>query len=314
MTAPDHRSAAARWLYATKPASWPKLLVPALLGQSLGVAAAGAFDWRGLLVGFSFTVLGLLFIVLLNDWGDREVDAIKRRMFPDGCSPKTIPDGILSARQLLWAGLLTGALAAAAAWLGGKWLAIEWLGWMGLADMTLFVAYTLPPARLNYRGGGELLEMLGVGVALPWFNAYAQGGVLIHGALWILPGFAVLSLASAVASGLSDEESDRQGGKTTVVTRHGNALARRLVEACVVSGVVAWGLGMLLWIGAPPLWSLLPVLLLVLWNYRRLRLASPGAVTSAFGALADYKRHLHRGIWQGATLLAILVLLNRVVS
>ena len=31
----------ARWWFALKPASWPKILVPAAVGQALGAAAAG---------------------------------------------------------------------------------------------------------------------------------------------------------------------------------------------------------------------------------------------------------------------------------
>ena len=54
-----------RWLYALKPASWPKLLVPALLGQVLGASGGRGLDLRALGWGLSFTVLGLGFIVLL---------------------------------------------------------------------------------------------------------------------------------------------------------------------------------------------------------------------------------------------------------
>jgi 1,4-dihydroxy-2-naphthoate octaprenyltransferase/chlorophyll synthase len=93
-------SSIARWLYALKPASWPKLFVPALFGQLIGAVPSNGLDERAVGWGVGFTVLGLGFIVLLNDWGDREVDAIKRKMFPDGCSPKTIPDGILDARAV----------------------------------------------------------------------------------------------------------------------------------------------------------------------------------------------------------------------
>src|SRR5688572_25540308 len=101
-----------RWMYALKPASWPKLLVPMLLGHGLGIAAG---DRRVALAGFAFgvlfTVLDLIFIVLLNDWFDRDVDALKRRMLPHSGSPKTIPDGILPPWHLLCAGLLAAVLA-----------------------------------------------------------------------------------------------------------------------------------------------------------------------------------------------------------
>ncbi|MEB3327874.1 MAG: hypothetical protein VKQ33_01435 [Candidatus Sericytochromatia bacterium] len=38
-----------------------------------------------------------MFIVPLDDWADARVDRLKREMFPTGCSPKTIPDGVLPA-------------------------------------------------------------------------------------------------------------------------------------------------------------------------------------------------------------------------
>ena len=102
-----------RWIYALKPASWPKLLVPMLLGQGLGLAAGERHAaLGGFAFGLVFTLLDLIFIVLLNDWFDRDVDALKRRMFPQSGSPKTIPDGILPPWHLLCAGLLAAALAA----------------------------------------------------------------------------------------------------------------------------------------------------------------------------------------------------------
>jgi 4-hydroxybenzoate polyprenyltransferase len=71
-----------RVIYALKPKSWPKLLVACVFGQVLGVVAAGRFDPVMCVLGFAFTLFDLAFVVLLNDFGDREVDALKRRMFP----------------------------------------------------------------------------------------------------------------------------------------------------------------------------------------------------------------------------------------
>src|SRR5690606_26441979 len=144
--------------------------------------------------------------VLLNDWGDQEVDRVKRAMFPSS-SKKTIPDGVLPAPLVLLVGALAGVGAALVALAGEISLDRPWLTVAALAAMGLFVAYTLPPLRLNYRGGGELLEALGVGVVLPWINAYAQSGRALAPGLIVLPGFAVLSLSSAIASGISDERS-----------------------------------------------------------------------------------------------------------
>ena len=229
-----------RWTYAIKPASWPKLLVPMFLGQALGVALTGDVDLRALAWGAMFTILDGLFIVLMNDWGDRKVDALKRQMFPDGCSPKTIPDGILPAKHIAIAGAAAALMAGLVGWGGQVVLERPGLAGASVLGLALFALYTLPPFRLNYRGGGELLEMAGVGVVLPWLNIYAQSGHIFSGHHMLLGGFAMLALASALASGLSDEESDRRGGKHTFTTMLGNTFVRRCVRLLIPTAILLW--------------------------------------------------------------------------
>lgn len=298
----EPRGILARWRYAAKPASWPKLIVPSLFGQAMGLGAARQLDLVALALGAVFTVFVLLFIVFLNDWGDREVDAIKRRMFRRECSPKTIPDGILPAHHLLFAGIAAGALALAIAVAGQFALDRPLLAIFAAASLFVFVAYSLPPLRLNYRGGGELLEMLGVGVALPVFSAYLQGGSLALEGLYLLPGFALMSLAGAVASGLSDERSDRRGGKSTFVTRFGNRWARRAVEVLTFAGAAAWLL-------APglPWWLHLGPAVVALFHAGAMLALSSAAKTDAFEAQRRYKAQLHHGVWRGATLASMLL-------
>ncbi|KPK15334.1 MAG: hypothetical protein AMJ62_09475 [Myxococcales bacterium SG8_38] len=312
-SAADHavpRSGLARWIYALKPVSWPKLFVPALLGQVLGATSAEGLDPVALGWGLAFTSLGLGFIVLLNDWGDRRVDAIKREMFPEGCSPKTIPDGILPAPAVGLAGAVLGcgaSLAAAGAQLSlGRSFALP----AGLGCMLIFVAYTLPPLRLNYRGGGEVLEMLGVGIALPSYNAYLQAGSISPTSWPWIAGFALLSLASAAASGLSDEQSDRIGGKRTLASTVGNAAARRVSETCVLLGAGVWlGASLLKPAWVSP-WASIPALIILAWNFAQLRKVSDEAVTNAFGAQGAYKLHLHRAIWHSTTVAALVLWLQ----
>ncbi|MFY0526419.1 prenyltransferase [Archangium gephyra] len=305
----ESMSPAARWWYALKPASWPKVLVPALFGQAVGAATAGHLSLGALAFGVLWMVADVSFIVLLNDWGDRGVDTLKRRMFPRGCSPKTIPDGILPAGAVLAAGLGAGGVALLLAWGSGVALGRPWLPPLAASGLLIFAAYTLPPLRLNYRGGGELLEMVGVGGVLPTLHAYAQCGQWAP-AWWVslAPGLLALSLSSALASGLSDEESDRAGGKRTFTTRWGNAVVRRSAE-------VSLGVGLLLWLAAsclaedaPPLVAVVPAVGLALPFGVRLVRRSPSAVTNAFGAQAAYKGKLHRAIWWGTFALSAGVL------
>jgi 1,4-dihydroxy-2-naphthoate octaprenyltransferase/chlorophyll synthase len=303
-----------RWFYALKPASWPKLVVPALFGQLLGARISGGLDLGAFGWGFGFTAFGLAFIVLLNDWGDREVDTIKRRMFPEGCSPKTIPDEILDARSVGAAGLACGLVAIALSVGAERSLGRGWALEAGAACVALFVIYTLPPVRLNYRGGGEVVEMLGVGVALPIYNIYLQAGIVPNGVWPWIAGFAALSLASAVASGLSDEQSDRVGGKRTFASMFGNRAARRLTEGALLLGVSIWTGAALF--GAPviPTWPAGAAIAIVMWNFAALRRVSGRAVTNEFRAQAEYKHFLHRAIWHSTTVAAVLVWLPTTLS
>ncbi len=49
------RSPSGRWIYAAKLDSWPKLLVPMLFGQALGVTAAGRVDLVAAALGLCYT-------------------------------------------------------------------------------------------------------------------------------------------------------------------------------------------------------------------------------------------------------------------
>lgn len=273
------------------------------LGQAIGIDADGRISIAGLAIGVLFTLFDLAFVVLLNDWGDQRVDALKRSMFP-ASSRKTIPDGVLSDRAVLGAGLLAGLAAVAVAFAGEIALGRPWLGAMSLGALALFAAYTLPPLRLNYRGGGELLEALGVGVVLPWINAYAQSGRVLAPALVVLPGFAILSLSSAIASGLADERSDVRGGKRTVVTTIGNTLSRRLIVALAVIGPVVWGLTAWLGTWGTPTLPLYAAAGVALLSLGPIRATSAAAQTDAFEAQRIYKGALHRLIWESSLVLA----------
>jgi 1,4-dihydroxy-2-naphthoate octaprenyltransferase/chlorophyll synthase len=303
-------SALTRWWYALKPASWPKLLVPAALGQFAGALHARALDPLALLLGLTFSVGLLVFIVLVNDWSDADVDRLKRALYPSDCSPKTIPDQLLSETALLRAGLAALALALLAAFAAGQLLGRVATGWSALACAGIFVAYSLPPLRLNYRGGGELLEAAGVGLALPMWNAYVQAGAALPPTLRdVLPAFFVLALASALASGLSDEVSDRRGGKRTFTTLLGNPNVRVAVLACTCAGAALYALVPLVGApaGRPALWAggVGAASCLVAWA--RMRAVVPPPTTDAFASQARFKQRLHGAIWYGS----LAVMLSR---
>ena len=55
-----------------------------------------------------------------------------------------------------------------------------------------------------------------------------------------MPGLVAMALASAIASGLADEDSDRAGAKVTLTTELGNSAARNVVESAIMAGALLW--------------------------------------------------------------------------
>jgi len=257
-------------------------------------------------------------VVLVNDWGDQDVDAIKRRLYPGirpgagpgASSPKTIADGVLDERSVLIGGAGAGVLALAVA--GVAELVLPRPGLLGGAALCLclLVLYTLPPVRLNYRGGGEVLEMLGVGFFLPWWSAYAQLGSPTPAGLVVLPAFALLSLASALASGLADEESDRLGGKRTFTTSFGPLAVCQAAEGLVVGAMLVWAALPWLARGYAQLWMVLPVVVVMAVDYRELLVEGRGDPSQLRDSMyRRYKERLHQCIWHGAVMMAAMLAL-----
>src|SRR5690606_36678401 len=122
----------------------------------------------------------------------------------------------------------------------------------------------------NYRGGGEVLEMLGVGFFLPWWTAYLQGGQAMPRGLVVLHAFALLSLASALASGLADEESDRLGGKRTFTTRFGPVAVRQAAEGLVGGQMLGWAAQPWLAPYYAQVWMVLSVVVVMVLDHRQL--------------------------------------------
>jgi len=100
-----------------------------------------------------------------------------------------------------------------------------------IIGLVLLHAYSFYPIRLSYRGFGETLQMLGVGVVLPVIAFTAQGG-----ALSIIPWAIVLvllpsQLAMAIGTALPDAPSDIKSQKRTSAVLFGNVNAQRLMLA-----------------------------------------------------------------------------------
>ncbi|MFY0526417.1 prenyltransferase [Archangium gephyra] len=236
------------WLQASRLPSQSYLALPLLLGQCVAVhMRGGALDVGTLVAVQLFGVLDQLFIVYANDWADQETDRRNRTATLFSGGSRVLVEGRLSPRALgLAAALCAGALLALSLGLAlvrGAPLLVP----LAVAALGLLWAYSYPPLRLSYRGGGELLQMVGVAGVLPLYGYVAQGGDPGRFPWALVALLLPTHLACAVATALPDEPSDRESGKLTLPARVGGERAAWVIVALngLTLALAPWGLGVL---------------------------------------------------------------------
>jgi 1,4-dihydroxy-2-naphthoate polyprenyltransferase len=253
------------WIRASRPASQGYIFLPLLLGQALAAPAQAAapeaalsISWGAFALVHLFGLFDQLYIVYANDLADQETDRANRTATIFSGGSRVLVDGLLRPEQLRAAATLMATLCVASALalggLYGRWLAPP----LALAALLLLWLYSFPPARLSYRGGGELLQMLGVGAALPLFGFHAQGGDLAAFPFALLLALLPAHLACALATTLPDEPSDRGSHKRTAAALFGATPVKLAIVALDLAAVAAYA-----WIAGPgrSLWLALPAAL-----------------------------------------------------
>jgi 1,4-dihydroxy-2-naphthoate polyprenyltransferase len=215
------------WVQAARPLAAANVAIPLILGEVLAFAIHGRFSWA---VFGAISVIGLLdqlFIVFANDFADREADALNptptivsggSRVIQEG---KLAPEALRKAAWVMLAAML--AVASITAVVHQLW----WLPVLVLVGAGLLWAYSFAPLRLSYRGYGELLQGLGVGVVLPVVGFYAQSGGFA-GLPWLglIPCF-LLGYVGNILTALPDFPGDRAADKRSYPVRFGQFAARR---------------------------------------------------------------------------------------
>jgi 1,4-dihydroxy-2-naphthoate octaprenyltransferase len=88
--------------------------------------------------------------------------------------------------------------------------------------------YSFRPARVSYRGGGELLQGAASAVLMLW-GFEGQAGTLAGFPWPLLLPFTALNVVANIIAGFADHPSDAAAGKRSFTVRHGTAMTRRTV-------------------------------------------------------------------------------------
>jgi 1,4-dihydroxy-2-naphthoate octaprenyltransferase len=251
------------------------------------------FAWGILAAVVLFVLLAELVIVLLNDYADREADAVHRRLFPQLLDPRVITETWLRPASVLFAGALgVAGLAVLGFLLGHLGQRPDALYLFG-AGLALVWVYSFPPVKLNYRGFGEVLEGAGVGLLLPLTGYYLLSGEWARFSFVHSMPIGLLTLVSALASGLKHEPGDRASGKQTWTVRYGAGSTRRLILGLQLGAVVSClGLGV---VWGWSIWLNLFGVLGALWAIRQGGIWRHRADYKDLPALKVYKQTLNRG-------------------
>ncbi|MEM1348000.1 MAG: prenyltransferase, partial [Myxococcota bacterium] len=233
------------WLKASRLPSQSYIALPLLMGQAWAWVAAGpqgsaVWSWAVFVLVQLFGVFDQLYIVYANDYADRDTDALNDTFTIFSGGSRVLVDGEIRPEQLK----LAAQVMATCALLTGVALGVGFGRWQVLplqaVGLGLLWAYSYPPLRLSYRGGGELLQALGMGLVLPLLGYVAQAGTT-QGFPWVAMWFFVpLQLAGGMATSLPDEPSDRASKKRTTSVTWGNKVTKILIVCILLATLVTW--------------------------------------------------------------------------
>jgi len=231
-------------LQLTKPVTW----IPLVWGVMCGAAASGNYHWiwnpfdeadRMPLVGLEDAAKGLTAMILsgpfltgftqtINDWYDREIDAINEPNRP-------IPSGAISKGEVIfqiWF-LLLGGLGVAYGldvWSGHDFPVVLALSVFGII---ISYIYSAPPLKLKTDWKGSFA--LGCSyISLPWWCGQAVFGTLDRPVYWVLPVlYSAAGFGIAIVNDFKSIEGDRQLGLDSLPVVFGVEKASYICAGCI---------------------------------------------------------------------------------
>jgi len=226
------------WLQAMRPLAQVNLAVPLLLGQAMAFAWRGAFSFSMLVWTLALSMAWHMLIVFANDYADRDADGLNTTYNEFSGGSRVLPEGKIPPVVLGWAAILMlvqlVGLALYCAFAHDRIFLLPLVG----AGLVLLWGYSFGP-RISYRGHGETLQGLGVGVVLPLVGFVMQAGDLNGFHLLALVPCFVVAAASNILTGLPDYPGDLAVGKRTYAVVRGQYLARRHFLELVVIAAAA---------------------------------------------------------------------------
>ncbi|PIN23574.1 Para-hydroxybenzoate-polyprenyl transferase [Handroanthus impetiginosus] len=206
-----------------KPVTWP----PLVWGIVCGAAASGNFHWT--LEDVAKSIVCMLmsgpcltgYTQTINDWYDREIDAINEPYRP-------IPSGAISEDEVItqiWV-LLLGGLGLAGlldVWAGHDFPVIFYLA---LGGSLLSYIYSAPPLKLKQNGWIGNFALGASYISLPWWAGQALFGTLTPDIIVLTLLYSMAGLGIAIVNDFKSIEGDRKLGLQSLPVAFGAETAK----------------------------------------------------------------------------------------
>jgi len=196
-------------LQLMKPITW----IPLIWGVVCGAASSGQYVWNleyVLLAAACMLLSGPLltgYTQTLNDFYDREIDAINEPYRPIPSGAISIPGVVAQIIVLLLAGI--GVAYALDQWAGHEFPTITALA---IGGSFLSYIYSAPPLKLKRNGWLGNYALGASYIALPWWAGHALFGDLNLTIVLLTLFYSMAGLGIAIVNDFKSVEGDRQLG------------------------------------------------------------------------------------------------------
>ncbi len=257
-----------------------------VVGATLASPDVSSVFWPNLIYGFIIGFVLTAASMVINDYFDREIDAINEPNRP-------IPSGLIEPKEAVAFGFTLTAIGFAAASLTNIFcFVIAIIAWV------VFLAYTTIGKRSGLPGN----FLVSICVAVPFiYGSYTVANAIRLNVL-IFASMAFLSnTGREITKGIVDVQGDRTKGIQTLAVRYGEKTAAVAASLFYFSAVLL----------SPIPWLLK---LVSLWFIPLVAITDSGLVASSFMLLEDYSRENARKVKRVVLLSFIVALLAFVIG
>lgn len=196
-------------LQLMKPITW----IPLMWGIICGAASSGNYTWtlENVLISAACMLLAgpLLtgYTQILNDYYDRDIDAINEPYRPIPSGAISLPQVVIQVWVLLLAGI--GVAYALDQWAGHEFPTITALA---IGGSFLSYIYSAPPLKLKQNGWVGSFALGASYIAIPWWTGHALFGELDSTIVLLTLFYSFSGLGIAIINDFKSVEGDRQLG------------------------------------------------------------------------------------------------------